>query len=485
MTIRHKIRQASLLALATISAASPAAAGPDAARKPNIILIYADDMGYGDLSAFGNPHIQTRHLDALAREGVKFTSGYTSAPLCSPSRAGLLTGRYQQRFGFELQVSSGAFPDKRFEQKPDGSYIAVDRDTSDFDRRGVPVSEHTIAEILRPQGYATGVIGKWHLGHRPQFQPQNRGFDYSLVFYGNTSLQFKDVNRPDIVNRKIDYHDALPDTAWTRAGLNAIRENGEPVEVEDYLLWRFRDQAIRFIEGNKDKPFFLYLPINAPVPPLQVPKTYYDRLGHIKDENVRGYQAVLLAYDEALGRILQRLKDLGLEDNSIVIFASDNGNAVTRPGSNAPFSGGKFTTREGGIRTPYIIKWPRHLAAGGVFDKPVSTLDILPTLSAAAGIALPDTKQVDGVNLLPYLDDPAKGAPHDVLYWKLGNFAAVRKGPWKLFVDGDHAVATLHDVDTDPAETTDLSAQEPRIFADLKQLLQAWQQSLPPRSWEN
>lgn len=473
------------LALASLTAVSPVLADKAPASRPNVVLIYADDMGYGDLSAFGNTYIQTRNLDALALDGVKFTSAYTTAPLCSPSRAGLLTGRYQQKFGFELQVSSGAHPEKRVERQSDGSFVAVDKDTSDFDRRGIPVSEQNIAEIFKPQGYKTAVIGKWHLGHRPQFQPQNRGFDYSFVFYGNTSLQFRDVDRPDIVNRKVDEHDALPDTAWTRAGLNALRENGKVVDVDGYLLWKFRDEAINFIEQNKAQPFFLYLPFNAPVPPLQVPRSYYDQLGHIKDENVRAYQAVLLAYDEALGKIFERLKSLGLDDNTIVIFSSDNGNAVTRPGNNGPFSGGKFNTREGGIRTPYLIKWPGRLKAGQVYDQPVSTLDILPTISAAAHIALPETKQADGVNLLPYLDNAAKGPPHDVLYWKLGKFAAIRKGQWKLFIDTGNDIATLHDLDSDPGEKVDLAKAQPQIFADLKKLYADWASELPPRAWEN
>jgi arylsulfatase A-like enzyme len=471
---------ASLLCGAVAVAADPAP------RRPNVVLIYADDMGYGDLSAFGNPLIQTRNLDSLAHDGVKFTSAYTTAPLCSPSRAGLLTGRYQQRFGFELQVSAGAYPEKRTVwQESDDSFVSVDRgDTSDFDRRGIPVSELNIAEILGPQGYRTAVIGKWHLGFRPQFQPQNRGFDYSLVFLGNTSLQFKEIDRLDIISRKVDWHDQLPHAAWTREGLSALRANGQIVDVDGYLLWRFRDEAINFIEQNKDQPFFLYLPFNVPVPPLQVPRSYYNQLGLIKDDNVRVYQAVLLAYDEALGKIFDRIRSLGLEDNTIVIFASDNGNAETRPGSNGPFSGGKFNTREGGIRTPYLVRWPSRLKPGQVYDQPVSTLDVLPTISAAANVALPVTKQVDGVNLLPYLDKPGKGAPHDVLYWKLDSSAAVRRGPWKLYIDTAQGIATLHDLDRDPGEKTDLAGAEPLVFAELKKLYADWEKTLPPRAWE-
>lgn len=482
MSLLKRIAVSGLIIAAT---ALPVSARADAPTRPNIVVIYADDMGRGDLSAFGNRLIETRNIDSLAASGTKFTSAYTTAPLCSPSRAGMLTGRYQQKFGFEQQVSSGAFPEKKFIDQPDGSVITAARDMADAPLRGVPVSELNIAELFRPQGYRTGVIGKWHLGHQPQYQPQNRGFDYSFVFYGNTSLQYRNLDDPDFVSRKVDRHDAMPDTAWTREGLNAIRQDGKIVDVDGYLLWRFRDEALRFIDSNKDRPFLLYLPINAPVPPLQVPHSYYDKLSGIADPNVRAYQAFLLAYDDVVGAVLAQLKKSGLEDSTIVIFASDNGNAETRPGSNAPFSGGKFNTYEGGIRTPYIIKWPGHIPAGQIYASPVSTLDILPTLAAATRVSLPASKQLDGVNLLPYLDGKTAGPPHDVLYWKLGTFSAVRRGKWKLFFDNAKGITALYDLDADAAEKVDLSAKEPAVRAELKQLYETWQASLPPPSWTN
>jgi arylsulfatase A-like enzyme len=481
--IRHKAKFATLLLIAVCSAgqAQNKKAAPTA--KPNVVLIYADDMGNADLSAYGNPMIKTPNIDGLARDGVKFTNAYTTAALCSPSRAGLLTGRYQQKFGFEGQISNGAYPNRPWTKQADGKWVEQVLDEAEFDRRGVPKSEANIAEIVKPHGYRTAAIGKWHLGHAPEFEPHNRGFDFSFMFYGNTSQKWMNIEDPKFVSKKVDGHDEMPLVAWTREGDNAIRQNGKIVEVEEYLDFRFRDEAIGFIERNKDQPFFMYLAINDMAPPLQVPRAYYDKLGDIKDENVRAYQALVMCYDDIIGSVLEKLKALGLEENTIVIFANDNGGALTRPGSNAPFSGGKFDTREGGIRTPLLIKWPARLAKGQVYDQPVSTLDILPTITGAAGIALPSTKQTDGVNLLPYLAKEKQGAPHDVLYWKLGNFQAVRKGKWKLYVDTAKNIAALYDLDSDPAEKTDLSKSKPEIFSELKSLYADWAKTLPPPAW--
>ena len=225
-----------------------------AQRRPNVVVILADDMGYGDLSAYGNRLVETPHIDSVGRDGVRFLAGYSSAPLCSPSRAGLVTGRYQQRFGFEQQVSSGAFPERREARLEDGS-LAPLQGEPEFLRRGVPLTEKNIGELFKSAGYATGVVGKWHLGHGPQFLPQNRGFDHSVVFYGNTSLQFTRVDDPEMVSLKVDFHDEGKDIAWTREGLNQIRRNGEIVDVDQYLMFYFSDQALDFIEQNRQRPF--------------------------------------------------------------------------------------------------------------------------------------------------------------------------------------------------------------------------------------
>lgn len=454
-------------------------------RRPNVVIILADDMGYGDLSCYGNEMIETRNIDGIGRDGVRFTSGYTTAPLCSPARAGLVTGRYQQRFGFEQQVSSGAFPERRQVQLDDGS-LAPMQGEAEFLRRGIPATEKLIGELFLAEGYRTGVVGKWHLGHAPQFLPRQRGFEESVVFYGNTSLQSTRLDDPELVSIKVDFHDEVKDVAWSREGLNAVRRDGEIIEVDEYLMFFFRDEAVKFVERHRDEPFLLYFAMNSPVPPLQVPGRYFDRLrGTIPNIAKRGYNAMLLAQDDAVGAVLEALRAAGLEDDTFVIFVSDNGNAVSRPGSNGPFSGGKFTTWEGGIRMPFMMKWPGRIRAGQVYDDPVSTLDILPTVAAACSVATSSALPLDGVDLLPFLNAEAPGSPHEALFWKLSEYSAVRLGRWKLYLERRQGVARLHDLETDPGEKQDVSAAHPEVFQDLLARYAAWDSTLPPRAWTN
>ena len=454
-------------------------------KRPNIIVILADDMGYGDLSAYGSTRVDTRRIDSIGQAGVKFTAGYSSAPLCSPSRAGLITGRYQQRFGFEQQVSSGAFPERREARLDDGS-LAPLQGEAEFIRRGVPTTEKNLGEVFKAGGYATAVFGKWHLGHGPEFLPQNRGFDESVVFYGNTSLQSARPDDPEILSVKVDFHDESKDTAWTREGLNGVRRNGELIDVDQYLMFFFRDELLKFIERQKDQPFMIYFPVNSPVPPLQVPKRFFDQLtDRIPNIAQRAYNAFLLALDEVVGSILDSLKKHGLEDNTLVIFVSDNGNSTSRPGSNEPFYGGKYSTYEGGIRMPFMMKWPGRIAAGQIYDKPVSTLDILPTVAAAAQVSTQGTQPLDGVDLLPWLSGSKEGAPHEALFWKLAAYSAVRVGDWKLYLEPRNGVAQLFHLGSDPGEKLDLKTLRPEIFKQLLDRYMEWDKSLPPRSWTN
>ncbi|MGE0800361.1 MAG: sulfatase-like hydrolase/transferase [Lautropia sp.] len=460
-------------------------ADPAAQRRPNVVVILADDMGHGDLSAYGNELIRTQHIDGIGRDGVRFTAGYSSAPLCSPSRAGLITGRYQQRFGFEQQVSSGAFPEQREVRLDDGS-LAPLQGEAEFLRRGVPTSERNLGEVFQAAGYRTGVFGKWHLGHGPQFLPHNRGFDESVVFYGNTSLQSTRPDDPDLVSLKVDFHDEAKDTAWTREGLNSIFRNGQRIDVDQFLMYFFRDQAVGFIDAHRDQPFLLYFPINSPVPPLQAPRVFFEQLrDRIPNIARRAYYAMVLAQDAVVGAVLDALHRNGLERDTLVVFVSDNGNALSRPGSNAPFSGGKYSTYEGGIRMPFMMKFPGRIRAGQVYDEPVSTLDILPTVAAACGVPTAGTQPLDGVDLLPYLRSEQDGPPHEALFWKLAAYSAVRVGHWKLYLEPKNGVARLFHLDADPAEQLDLKTLRPEIFQDLLARYQAWDQSLPPRAWTN
>ena len=461
----------------------PGSSANSSARRPNVIIILADDMGYGDLSIYGNRLIETRHIDSIGREGVKFTAGYCSAPLCSPSRAGLVTGRYQQRFGFEQQVSSGAFPERREMPGEDGT-PSPRQSEAEFLRRGIPLTEKLIGDLFKAQGYSTGVVGKWHLGHGPQFLPGSRGFDYSCVFYGNTSVQYTREDDPDILSFKVDLHDEAKDVAWSRHGLSGIRRNGQLIDVDQYLLHFFRDEAVAFVERHRAEPFMLYFAMNAPVPPLQVPRAYFEALREtIPNIHKRAYNGLVQAQDDAVGALLDRVRELGLERDTLIVFVSDNGCAVSRPGSNAPFSGGKFTTYEGGIRMPFLVKWPGHIQPGQVYEEPVSTLDILPTVAAACHVPTTGTQPLDGVNLLPYLSRQIEGAPHEVLFWKLSMHSAVRLGRWKLVMEFKNGIERLFDLLDDPQEKTDLRDRHPEVFADLKARYQAWDQTLPPRAW--
>ena len=462
-----------------------AAIKPTTQRRPNVLVILADDMGYGDLSSYGNVMIETKHIDSIGRDGVRLTAGYSSAPLCSPSRAGLVTGRYQQRFGFEQQVSSGAFPERREVREEDGS-LAPLQGEAEFLRRGIPLSEKNIGEVFKAAGYKTAVVGKWHLGHAPQFVPHKRGFDHSVVFYGNTSLQWTNPDESDMFSLKVDFHDEAADTAWTREGLNNVRRNGEIIEVNNYLMHFFRDECIDFIDKSKNEPFMLYFAMNSPVPPMQVPRPYFEELrAGIANISQRGYNALVKAQDDVVGAVLQKLEDAGLKDDTIVIFVSDNGTALSRPGSNAPFSGGKYSTYEGGIRMPYMMKWPGHIPAGLEFSKPASTLDILPTVAKACGVSTADCQPLDGVDLMPYFTGENQGTPHEALFWKLAAYSAVRVGRWKLYLEPRNGVYKLFDIENDPVEKVDLSKAEPGIFENLKARYEAWDASLPPRGWTN
>jgi arylsulfatase A-like enzyme len=477
---KRTLLMSTLLAALAVGAVEAKAPGK---QRPNVVIIVADDMGYSDPSIYGNQNMSTPAIDSIGREGVKFTNGYVTAPLCSPSRAGLITGRYQQRFGFEQQVYNGALPWLQEVRDETGALTPLQGE-AEFTRRGLAVSEQTFGDMFKAAGYRTAVIGKWHLGHAPQFQPNARGFDYSYVFYGNTSLQSTNLSSPDVVSVKVDYHDELPNVAWTREGLNAVRRNGKIEQVDQFLLFRFRDEAVNFINEHKSEPFLLYLPMNAPQPPLQVPSSYFETLRpNFANIAQRAYNGLVLAQDDAIGSVLQALKDNNLEENTIVIFVSDNGSSVSRPGSNAPFRGGKTSTLEGGIRVPFMIRWPGKIKAGSVMSQPVSTLDILPTIAAASGVPITAKAPLDGKNLLPFIRGERADAPHDSLFWKLGPQSAVRRGKWKLWIDNGSKTTRLYDLDADPGETRDLSKQEPAVTNELMAAYNSWNGSLPERAW--
>ncbi len=405
-------------------------------RKPNIILFFSDDAGYADFGFHGNSKYRTPNLDKLASEGVMFTNGYVTASVCSPSRAGLMTGRYPQRFGQYTNL-----PGKPDPNVPDSV-------------RGLPLTELTIADLMKQNGYATGIIGKWHLGSEPHFLPHNRGFDEFFGIPGGGSQYFYPKSLKSLAcNYKDITKDSLP-----------------------YLTDAFGNEAVGFIERHKDEPFFLYLSFNAPHTPLQAP----DSLINVFDADFRtGVRkknaAMTTSLDENIGKVLRKLDELGLTDNTLIVFANDNGGAMPYNASlNDPLRGTKGTFLEGGIRVPFLMKWPKHIMQGTVYNYPVSTLDLLPTFIEAANGRLPRDRNYFGVNLIPFLNGENSERPHEVLFWRNVYRKAVRKGDWKLVIT-PYGQRWLFDLKNDISETKDLFQQYPEIAADLLSELHQWE----------
>ncbi len=426
------------------SAAEPAA-------KPNIVIILVDDFGYGDIGVHGCKDIPTPHIDSLAKNGVRCTNGYISAPQCSPTRAGLLTGRYQQRFGHEYNA---AHPDS-----------------------ALPLTETTLADRLKTAGYVTGLVGKWHLGSDDQHHPMSRGFQEFFGFLGGANRYLPQGNA-GVIPR--------------------ILRGKEPANEKEYLTDAFAREAVGFIDRHQKKPFFLYLALNASHGPLQASDKYLKRFETIQDEKRRTYAAMTSAMDDAIGTVLAKLKATGLEENTLVFFFSDNGGPTdVNASQNTPFRGVKGEVREGGIRTPFLVQWKGKLPAGKVYAQPVIQLDIHPTVLAAAGIPVPADAKLDGVDLLPYLSGAKKDAPHDVLYWRFcfpANQAerhkwAIRQGDWKLFTDIDanrnknnqevrDGNLKLVNLANDPTESKDLAKQHPEKVKALEEAWKKWNAEL-------
>jgi arylsulfatase A-like enzyme len=417
------------------SAAAPLLSAPS--RKPNILLIVADDMGYAETTPQGARDIPTPNIESIARNGIRFTDGYVSCPVCSPTRAGLMTGRYQQRFGHELNPGPAQSAEDAF---------------------GLPLTEVTLANRLKGLGYATGMVGKWHLGYKPEFHPMKRGFDEFFGFLGGAH----------------SYLDANADMA------NRILRGTEPVDEKSYLTDAFAREAVAFIERRHAAPFFLYLPFNAVHNPLQSVNPYLDRFAAVKDERRRTYSAMESAMDDAIGKVLATLRKYKLEENTLIFFISDNGGPTAGNTSrNTPLSGFKGQVLEGGIRVPFMVQWKGRISAGQVYRNPVISLDIHPTAVAAAGGTAP--AGLDGVNLLPYLTGGG-GKPHDRLFWRYGAQSAVRLGDWKALrrPDGDWEVYNLA---ADIAETTDLAKKEPAKAKELVAVYNAWNAQLVEPKW--
>ncbi|MFZ1263530.1 MAG: sulfatase-like hydrolase/transferase, partial [Chitinophagaceae bacterium] len=359
---------------------------------PNIILIIADDLGFSDLASYGNKNVHTPHIDSLGLQGVRFTQAYVTSPICAPSRMGIMTGRYQQRFGAEFMLFDKFDPSVKkkivrhffsLKKKPPG--IATLKPDFLLNRSvyvtDLPASEITIAELLKQKGYATGYVGKWNLSSSPTVFPDQHGFDYSYYFDGALSRYVDDpVDTSQYINMHLPWaFSEIP--AWApRQGSTAIKEGRTIIKDPDYLTFSLADKGIDFIEHNKSNPFFLTLSFNAPHDPFQVPKKYFNRIQGVTDSVKRVYYGMIEALDDAVGIVLQKLEQEGLTDNCLIFFISDNGGATyTRATDNAPLRGGKATHFDGGISVPFFIKYPRGLPAREIYSQPVSSLDIYST----------------------------------------------------------------------------------------------------------
>ncbi|MBM3981987.1 MAG: hypothetical protein FJ304_17275 [Planctomycetes bacterium] len=424
-----------------------------AAEKPNVIVVVADDLGYADVGFQGCKDIPTPHLDALAKRGVVCTSGYVTHPFCSPTRAALLTGRYQQRFGHENNPA----------------WLPENKDV------GLPLDQPTIADALKKLGYTTGAVGKWHLGAHPSFHPNRRGFDsYFGLLGGGHQYSNHNTFKTDPMKAKQEYF--IP-----------LVRNEKPVEEGEYLTDALGREAAAFVDANRSKPFLLYLAFNAPHTPLQAPQKYLDRVKDIKDEKLRTYGAMVCGMDDAVGVLAAKLKEHGLTDNTLVVFFSDNGGPVGVTNCrNTPLRGAKGQVYEGGIRVPFVVSWPAKLKSG-TFNLPVSSLDVFPTAVAAGGGAAPQNVKLDGVDLLPHLRAVSKESLADrVLFWRTGggqNFA-VRAGSMKLVKVGKNP-AELYDLSADASESTNLADKKPADVGALQKRLDTWNGELVAPKWES
>lgn len=465
-------------------------------KRPNIIIILADDLGATDLSLYGSKTISTPYMDGIGRNGVTFTEGYISSPVCSPSRAGLLTGRYQQRFGHEFQPNTrylrNMFQYYAIKLLPRFKPLSVlkSRDVPTVEerlRQGLPPSEITLAEMLKKYDYHTGIFGKWHLGAADFAIPCNRGFDYQYGFYEAFTLYAK-RNDTNIVNMplKRDYMDEHEwNVAEGRKGNCALLTNCEQcTETKKYLTTKLTDEAIAFMDHNHTPdPFFLYLPYNAPHAPLQVEKQYYAQFAYIKDPVKRIYAAMIKCLDDQVGRVIRHVDSLGIADNTIIFFLSDNGGAVYNGTTdNAPYRGGKLTNFEGGLKVPFMMEWKNHIPPGTIYTHPVISLDIFATVVAAIGIDLPTDRVYDGVDLMPFATGK-KTEAHKALYWRSDFNKAIRTGEWKLIVNEFDKTNELYNLKEDSTEQNNVFDKKPVLTKELLKQISDWETGLIKPLW--
>ena len=438
-----------LFLLAVVSGELDAASA--AAARPNIIFILADDLGYGDLGCMGATDIKTPHLDRLAAEGVKFTDFYANAPVCTPTRTGFMTGRWQQRVGLEFAFGYQVEQSRRV----GGAWVPE----PDIHALGLPLGEVTVADRLKAAGYATGAFGKWHLGYRDEYNPTKRGFD---EYFGEL------LGHADYYQHK--YYDGTP----------ALREGMTPVKRDGYFTDLVNERAVKFIRDHAQHPFFLYVPhlaVHGPFQPPDAPATPFVTKETMLHGSRAIYAAMVERIDRGVGEILAELDRQGIAENTLVVFSSDNGGE--RWSRNAPLFHHKATLWEGGIRVPCLMRWPARLPRGNITAQPAITMDLHATFLAVAGVAAPTAKPLDGLDLLPLLTAPAGAALRErTFFWRIDRSnrkqRAIREGQWKYLNDGN-TMDLLFDLAADIGERTNLNSRHPEITERLKKKLAAWE----------
>ena len=414
--------------------------------RPNIIVILTDDQGYADVGFNGSTDIPTPGIDRIASNGVVFSSGYVSFAVCGPSRAGLITGRYQDRFGFARNP------------------LLAPKDST----MGLPLSEETMADLLKKAGYRTGAIGKWHLGAHPSLVPNKRGFD---EFYGFLSGGHQYFPEKWVLNDLSEARDQ-----WDGYKTKLLK-NDERVNEQEYLTDALSREALNFINNNAEQPFFLYLAYNAPHAPMQATEKYLSRFPEIKDEKRRTYAAMVSAVDDGVGALLDLLKTLNIEENTLVFFLSDNGGPTKDNGSNnKPLRGFKGDFFEGGIRVPFALQWKGQIPSGQRYDSPIISLDIFATAASLANVK--PKNELDGVDLIPYLTGKKKGNPHEELYWRNfnANRFAIRSGDSKMIIQPNHNF--LFDLSKDLSESKNQFSIQEALAKKLSEKLEAWKKQL-------
>ena len=447
---------AGMMALAFAPLAAAQEAG--AARRPNVVIVITDDQGYADVGFNGSKVIPTPNIDRIAKEGVRFTRAYVTFPVCGPSRAGLLTGRHQSRFGYD--------------HNPNG-------DPSD-PRGGIPRTEEILPEMLKRAGYYSMAVGKWHMGTHPTLRPRARGFDefYGFIECGHSyfteEIEFEDNSESKNPND------------WYRTKLV---DNGKRVLFDQYLTDELSDRAVDFVRrrAGQEQPFFLYLAYNAPHAPLQATDKYLARFDHIADQRRRTYAAMISAVDDGVGRVLAALEYKGVADNTIVVFLSDNGGVIDRAtgeqpvADNGPLRGGKSQLFEGGIRVPFAMRWPGVLAGGRDYTRPISSMDITGTLASQLGIAIRDDKPLDGVDLIPYLQGEKSGDPQPVLFFRKFDQkqAAMVIGDLKYVDTGENKL--LFNLRSDEGEKNNIAKVNADNMTQLAKVYDIWHAQMAPK----